>query len=152
MDGNFDFPPANDPNTRLGSLTARFNSLRQTFQSEREDRNATWTAVAEDRQTSLTSSPHSVEPRARLRMSYFSESSPGLPLASRAGSASRDTVQRPSSTYISQRARRAMSSRRPPSDSLDPSLIRYARQQIVETNAELERVQSMSIYETSRRV
>lgn len=38
MSSNFDFPPASDSSTPIGSLTRRFDNLRQTFQTEREER------------------------------------------------------------------------------------------------------------------
>ncbi|KIW00707.1 uncharacterized protein PV09_07693 [Verruconis gallopava] len=38
MSGGFDFPPASDTSTPIGSLTQRFDNLRQTFQSDRSSR------------------------------------------------------------------------------------------------------------------
>jgi len=51
MSGNFDFPAANDPDSAIGQLTARFNGIRQEMRRDREEFNAQRESAAAARQT-----------------------------------------------------------------------------------------------------
>jgi hypothetical protein len=71
MSGGFDFPPASDSSTPIGSLTQRFDNLRQTFQTEREER-----AAASFRQhTGGLPTPPPSMPRPRRRLASSRRSS-----------------------------------------------------------------------------
>lgn len=64
MSGNFDFPPANDPNTAIGSTQARFDDLSRNLQRDREEFNAQREAAAAERQsTRQTLTPHTARRR-----------------------------------------------------------------------------------------
>lgn len=61
---NFDFPPASDPNTAIGSTQARFDDLSRNLQRGREEFNSQREAAAAERQTTRqTLSPQTARRR-----------------------------------------------------------------------------------------
>jgi hypothetical protein len=66
MSGNFDFPTASDPNPPIGSLTARFDGLRQTM-AERQERAAMFPTAFTPPVRNLEPTPIPRQPVPRLR-------------------------------------------------------------------------------------
>jgi hypothetical protein len=133
--GNFDFPPASDES--IGSLTARFQTLRDTLQQEREDLNLVRELTAADRasfQAVLNHPAFNMLPRSRRRRLQSTSSPQPLTIESlhtalsddrntrRLSRGLRSTLQSPPPPSSDSRSNEPRSLRRPRERPLLPRL------------------------------